>query len=134
MAQALALARETEEKAEGITKTAPAGTVETAALPGSEESDPPTLVTASTSDNIFRRTPKGWTLRYAGEEVLEIPDLRGMAVIQSLLRKPSQPNSEPVPCRPGRYGVVPRPLLPDASRRGRARDVLPRVARRALRR
>ena len=49
----------------------------------------------ASEENIFRLTGEGWWLRYAGEDVSGLKRLRGMSVVQALLRNPSVPGEEP---------------------------------------
>ena len=48
------------------------------------------------SENVFRRTDQGLLLRFVGEEASGLKWLKGMTVIQGLLRSASRPGEEPV--------------------------------------
>ena len=45
---------------------------------------------------MFQRAPGGWSLRYAGKEVVGFKRVKGMDVIHTLLRNQSLPGEEPV--------------------------------------
>ena len=46
------------------------------------------------SENVFRRTPEGWSISYAGETASGLKHRVGMEVIRTLLQNPSLPGVE----------------------------------------